>query len=825
MTRNLKLALRKVRIILNRSEWMIRLLGLSRASGSKTGKGLVLIQIDGFSHADFLNASARGYIPFLSRLEEREHYHPWQFYSGLPSNTPSVQGELFYGVRQCVCAFQFQDHITGNVFTMYQAEAAAEIESRLKQKAPGLCEGGSSYGNIFSGGAEESHFNASTFGFRGFFKAIHPKTLTVILLFHFHIIIRAVVLVMIEIFLAFYDFCRGILKGDLLAELFFIPTRVLVSILLREVITAQAKIDIARGLPIIHINLFGYDEQAHRRGPSSKFAYWSLRGIDSAIKRIWYAAQRATLCYYDVWIYSDHGQIKTTPYPHLQGKSLKQAVNELAQELLEKSPAPIFPSRGEIKKELPYSYLKCSQGRQERTKRRGDATAELEKKNEILTTFLGPVAQVYFNQMLTDNQKEIFAKGLVERIDVPLVMATDSRGRVFCWTKTARYILPHDAAHILGPNHPYLREATEDLLHLSAHPDRGDFTLFGWCEGSRGLSFPLECGAHGGFAPGEVTGFCLLPADTLLVSKDKVYLRPRDLRNSALGFLDRLPVKISYPVLIPKHKPGKIRIMTYNVHSCIGMDGRLSVERIARVIARYDPDIVCLQELDAGRMKSGSLNQAEVIAEKLEMAFNFHPVYGSHKQEFGNAILSAYPMQLIAAQRLPGFMSKHILEPRGALWVEADIYGQKIQVMNTHLSLWWGERGWQVEALLGSDWLNHRHCLENPVILCGDFNVTPLSSALRRLCSRLTHIQKNQHKSTWPSRLPWRCLDHILISSHLQVTQLGIPTSELERIASDHLPVIAEINFSHISFKQKESLKNLDSPILKIINFSETNQP
>src|SRR5689334_13841828 len=58
-----------------------------------------------------------------------------------------------------------------------------------------------------------------------------------------------------------------------------------------------------------------------------------------------------------------------------------------------------------------------------------------------------------------------------------------------------------------------------------------------------------------------------------------------------------------------------VRIMTYNVHSCRGMDGAISHERIAEVIERYNPDVVALQELDLGRERSGRLDQTRSIAE------------------------------------------------------------------------------------------------------------------------------------------------------------------------------------------------------------------
>jgi hypothetical protein len=83
---------------------------------------------------------------------------------------------------------------------------------------------------------------------------------------------------------AIQDFVRGLFAGyDFVKEPKFVPTRVAICILLRELITIGATIDVARGLPVIHLDLPGYDEQAHRRGPFPLFAHWALKGIDDAI--------------------------------------------------------------------------------------------------------------------------------------------------------------------------------------------------------------------------------------------------------------------------------------------------------------------------------------------------------------------------------------------------------------------------------------------------------------------------------------------------------------------------------------------------------------
>ena len=108
-----------------------------------------------------------------------------------------------------------------------------------------------------------------------------------------------------------------------------------------------------------------------------------------------------------------------------------------------------------------------------------------------------------------------------------------------------------------------------------------------------------------------------------------------------------------------------IRIMTYNVHSCVGTDGKISSQRIARVIGRHEPDIVALQELDMGRKRTGEVEaQPHLIAKELEMVYHFHPSIVNDEGRYGNAVLSRFPMDLIRAGRLPGIPGRNGVEPR-----------------------------------------------------------------------------------------------------------------------------------------------------------------
>jgi len=98
----------------------------------------------------------------------------------------------------------------------------------------------------------------------------------------------------------------------------------------------------------------------------------------------------------------------------------------------------------------------------------------------------------------------------------------------------------------------------------------------------------------------------------------------------------------------------KLRVATYNVHGCMGMDRQRSEARIAEVIAELSVDIVALQELDLGRRRSAGADQTKIIAEQLGWYSHFHPAMRRDDEHYGNAILSHYRLTFRRAVELPG---------------------------------------------------------------------------------------------------------------------------------------------------------------------------
>lgn len=794
MITRIEVLLRKTRRWISRSEWVIRLLHLPKSRETAAAPGLIMIQIDGLSHTQLTRALDKNRMPFLSQLLNREHYRLHTLYSGMPSSTPAFQGELLYGVKSAVPAFGYMDRTSGQVIRMFDPGSAQNIERKLKKKGEPLLKQGSAYSDCYTGGAGESHFCASSLGWGALMKAANPFALSFLILSNAYSFMRTAVLLVLEFFLAVFDCVSGLMDGhDFAKELKFVPTRVAICILLRELVTIGAKIDIARGLPIVHLNLIGYDEQAHRRGPSSRFAHWALKGIDDAIARIGRAVKHSARRDYDIWVYSDHGQEETIPYPKQHGRTIQEAVADVFDGP-DKDPADV---RAEDLRGIQFQRVRHLGGNKfQKLFPLRRENKEKPKHSQLVVTAIGPLGMIYSPHELVPAERQHLAKKLVNSANIPLVLAADGPGRLRAWTQEGEFVLPEQKEKILGADHPFLDEVTHDLIGLCHHPDAGDFVISGWRTAAKPYSFPVENGAHAGPGSEETKAFALLPGDTFLPERNRDYLRPLDFRNAAFHAMGRSEIKCYAE---PDRKIAErqtLRIMTYNTHSCIGMDGKLSPRRIARVIARHAPDIIALQELDVGRSRTGGMDQAHLIAKYLQMEFHFHPTIRMKEGLYGNAVLTHLPMRPVKAKRLPGLQNKPHIEPRGAIWVAIEVNGTEIQFITTHLGLRPNERQAQARALLGADWLSHPDC-RGPVILCGDFNALPSSPVCLKLRDHLNdaQIELTSHipKSTFFGRYPFARIDHVFVDPGIEVVNIEVPGTELANVASDHLPLIAEL--------------------------------
>ena len=756
--------------------------------------GLVLVQIDGLSQHLLEQALARGDMPKLRAAIERERAVIHPLYSGLPSTTPAVQGELFYGVRAAVPAFAFGDRATGEVVEMLEAERAESVEREIATRGDGLLQGGSSYGNIYTGGALESHFSAATLGWNGMFRNVHPVSLLVALLFNIVGVVRILSKLVWESVLIIGDLTLGLLgKRDLKREWERVGSRLVIGVLLEESMTMAAEVDLVRGLPIVQFNFLSYDEAGHLRGPDSEMARRALRRIDAKLERVRRWAERVDSRNYSVWVYSDHGQEATTPYDDAAGRTFLQAV-ELAFGC---APAKAANGQAAAKGSLRSRYLR---------NRKAAPTMKVEARqrksdDELLVAAIGPVGHLYLPRGLAVDTVRRACRALAEEHQVPAVVRRRDDGETLdVWTSDGEFEWPRDAATLMG-DHPFLPALGSDLVRLCAHPNAGDVVVLGWRQGCDPISFVKEHGAHGGAAPRETGAFVVLPPDAPVAAEEEPFLRQTDLRRGVQRLLGREPQAARKRLVRSNAK--RLRVVTYNVHSCVGLDGRLSPARIARVLARLDADVVALQELDVMRRRTGGLDQTSEIARHLETEYRlFHPAMTVADEQYGDAILSRLPLRLIRAAALPGPQACAkgsgwgYCEPRGALWAAVEWEGSEVQIVNTHLGLGRDERSRQVESLLGPEWLGHPEC-RDPVIFCGDLNLRPSSPTFRKILAQFrdaqTSLAGRRPRNTWFSPLPLARIDHLFLRGALDVVGVDIPRNPLTQMASDHLPLVVDL--------------------------------
>ncbi len=225
--------------------------------------------------------------------------------------------------------------------------------------------------------------------------------------------------------------------------------------------------------------------------------------------------------------------------------------------------------------------------------------------------------------------------------------------------------------------------------------------------------------------------------------------------------------------------------MTYNIRHGRGVDGHVDLGRIAEVILARAPDVVTLQEVDYGRVRSGEIDQTDELARRLGMEARFAPCIEHDDGHYGIATLARVPIAASQQVFLPGGRKRRLSEPRSALITRVAWDGRELDLVNTHLSLWPDERSAQALAVAGLG-------AHDDLVLAGDFNCTPWSAPFRALLARLRRV--HVARPSWPSRWPVLALDHVLYRGELAASDAEVVADRLARRASDHLPVVATFN-------------------------------
>jgi endonuclease/exonuclease/phosphatase family metal-dependent hydrolase len=228
----------------------------------------------------------------------------------------------------------------------------------------------------------------------------------------------------------------------------------------------------------------------------------------------------------------------------------------------------------------------------------------------------------------------------------------------------------------------------------------------------------------------------------------------------------------------------QVRIASYNIHRCLGLDGRCDPARTAHVIRELDCDIVGLQEVDSRRGAREDSMQLEYLARMTGMQAIPGATILRHDGDYGNALLTRRPV--LAVRRHDFSFRKR--EPRGALDVDLQLGENRVQVIVTHLGLRPAERRFQVKQLLE---LLLGCAGDHLIVVLGDINEwLPLSRPLRWLHGLLGRPPSQR---TFPVWLPVFALDRVWVRPCDALRELRVHRSPLARTASDHYPIKALI--------------------------------
>ncbi|HZR07100.1 MAG TPA: alkaline phosphatase family protein [Myxococcales bacterium] len=544
-----------------------------------SGRRILLLHLDGVGRSQLEHAMEHGYAPTLRGLVERGPYRVSACRAGAPTSTPAFQAGLLYGVTPDIPGYTWYDKRRGREVRMDRSEDARLLEEELERTGDPLLRHGSVYCSIFSGGAHlrrwalsgwNAELCAEDFGMEELSRApLVPQVRDALAagMVHSATAGRIASALGLDIASALVEtalWARHV--GSLQHEPQFLLNRVMTECLFAEFAANSCVIDISRGTPIVYACFIGYDEYAHRRGPFSRMALLKLWELDRMLGRILASVAALPELKYEIYLFSDHGQVATRPAELVLGESLGEHL--LADGRTAGSETVAFGGGGggeaaaiaararwvrRVAGAVPGTVGRAALAWARHLARALDAARPDHADGPLVVVPAGDIAHVYSTRVPEPlREAEIRARhpGLLERCaKSPAIGFTLMRGErgpiAIRGDRRLELNRAQDAlemAHQVG--HPLAAVYARDLLRMRS---AGDVILLGTaapCGAT--VAFPFEFGSHGGLAPEQLDTFVIHPQE-LGEGAFASVVRPQDLHRFFLERSGRLPRQLPQP--------------------------------------------------------------------------------------------------------------------------------------------------------------------------------------------------------------------------------------------------------------------------------------
>ncbi|MFX1411018.1 MAG: phage holin family protein [Promethearchaeota archaeon] len=513
------------------------------SSFGESGRGLVMLEIDGLSYPRIQRAVEQNLMPTVREMMENGTHVVSHYDCGLPSQTSSCQAGIMYGDNFDIPAFRWYDKDRGKMLVSNNFHDASEMNAWFAH-GNGLLRGGSGICNHMAGDAAKTLLTMSVL--TGSNEDMQRRSLEDLYLFWLnpYIFTRSLVLtlwdILVELWQGFQQRIRNVRPRVNRLHKGYPFLRAITNVLLRDLGTYMVVLDVIRGAPAIYTTYVGYDEVAHHAGPDTPDAMSTLKGLDTQLRRIREVIRYKAPRPYDVFLLSDHGQAVGATFEQRYGYTLAEFIGELVKEdvsvaevnATENSQGHAMAFLAEIQameQQVAMGRVRggtLGRARKAIQKRVDRWAPTVNAQAEVVVCASGNLANVYFTlrpgKIGLPELNETYP-GLVDALvahpgvgfvvaydqhDTPLVLGAEGARKLQTGTVTGSDPLESygDADH-----------RAMQLLCLAQFPHAGDLivnsTLYG---DGQVAAFEELVGSHGGLGGQQTDAFLFHPADMVV---------------------------------------------------------------------------------------------------------------------------------------------------------------------------------------------------------------------------------------------------------------------------------------------------------------------